>query len=94
MFLKSSIPSYKVMLGNVTNMKNWSWDVTSYSNAQDLSLLMSRSTQVLIIYPSALSYRQYHQEIEEFVSNLVKRFEEQQKNDVEKTSFSLLPQVF
>uniref|UniRef100_H0XE87 Zinc finger CCHC domain-containing protein 8 n=2 Tax=Otolemur garnettii TaxID=30611 RepID=H0XE87_OTOGA len=36
--------------------------------------------------------RQYHQEIEEFVSNLVKRFEEQQKNDVEKTSFSLLPQ--
>ncbi|XP_029333524.1 zinc finger CCHC domain-containing protein 8 isoform X1 [Mus caroli] len=36
--------------------------------------------------------KQYHQEIEEFVSNLVKRFEEQQKNDVEKTSFSLLPQ--
>uniref|UniRef100_A0A8C5KDM6 Zinc finger CCHC domain-containing protein 8 n=1 Tax=Jaculus jaculus TaxID=51337 RepID=A0A8C5KDM6_JACJA len=36
--------------------------------------------------------RQYHQEIEEFISNLVKRFEEQQKNDVEKTSFSLLPQ--
>ncbi|XP_045441516.1 zinc finger CCHC domain-containing protein 8 isoform X2 [Pipistrellus kuhlii] len=36
--------------------------------------------------------RQYHQEIEEFVSNLVKRFEEQQKNDVEKTSFNLLPQ--
>ncbi|KAK2102824.1 hypothetical protein P7K49_020491 [Saguinus oedipus] len=35
---------------------------------------------------------QYHQEIEEFVSNLVKRFEEQQKNDVEKTSFNLLPQ--
>lgn len=38
--------------------------------------------------------RQYHQEIEEFVSNLVKRFEEQQKNDVERTSFNLLPQVF
>ncbi|XP_064337330.1 zinc finger CCHC domain-containing protein 8 isoform X1 [Camelus dromedarius] len=36
--------------------------------------------------------KQYHQEIEEFVSNLVKRFEEQQKNDVEKTSFNLLPQ--
>ncbi|KAK1328610.1 hypothetical protein QTO34_012183 [Cnephaeus nilssonii] len=36
--------------------------------------------------------RQYHQEIEEFVSNLVKRFEEQQKSDVEKTSFNLLPQ--
>ncbi|KAF3820627.1 hypothetical protein GH733_005172 [Mirounga leonina] len=36
--------------------------------------------------------QQYHQEIEEFVSNLVKRFEEQQKNDVEKTSFNLLPQ--
>uniref|UniRef100_A0A2K6P6X3 Zinc finger CCHC-type containing 8 n=1 Tax=Rhinopithecus roxellana TaxID=61622 RepID=A0A2K6P6X3_RHIRO len=36
--------------------------------------------------------RQYHQEIEEFVSNLVKRFEEQQKNDVEKTAFNLLPQ--
>lgn len=41
-----------------------------------------------------LSRRQYHQEIEEFVSNLVKRFEDQQKNDVEKTSFNLLPQVF
>ncbi|XP_054551360.1 zinc finger CCHC domain-containing protein 8 isoform X2 [Talpa occidentalis] len=36
--------------------------------------------------------RQYHQEIEEFVSNLVRRFEDQQKNDVEKTSFNLLPQ--
>ncbi|XP_045152656.1 zinc finger CCHC domain-containing protein 8 [Echinops telfairi] len=36
--------------------------------------------------------KQYHQEIEEFVSNLVKRFEEQQKKDVEKTSFNLLPQ--
>ncbi|XP_059105585.1 zinc finger CCHC domain-containing protein 8 isoform X2 [Peromyscus eremicus] len=36
--------------------------------------------------------RQYHQEIEGFISNLVKQFEEQQKNDVEKTSFSLLPQ--
>ncbi|XP_016074521.1 PREDICTED: zinc finger CCHC domain-containing protein 8 isoform X2 [Miniopterus natalensis] len=36
--------------------------------------------------------KQYHQEIEEFVSNLVKRFEEQQKNDVEKTPFNLVPQ--
>nr|XP_019589497.1 PREDICTED: zinc finger CCHC domain-containing protein 8 isoform X2 [Rhinolophus sinicus] len=36
--------------------------------------------------------RYFHQEIEEFVSNLVRRFEEQQKNDVEKTSFNLLPQ--
>jgi hypothetical protein len=40
-----------------------------------------------------LLYRQYHQEIEEFVSNLAKRFEEQQKNDSEKTSFNLSPQV-
>lgn len=36
--------------------------------------------------------KQYHQEIEKFVSHLVKRFEEQQKNDMEKTSFNLLPQ--
>lgn len=65
-----------------------------YSKAQGLSLLMSHAVKVLTICPSVLSYRQYHQEIEEFVSTLVKRFEEQQKNDVEKTSFSLLPQVF
>lgn len=53
---------------------------------------MFYSVWVLTILSSLC--RQYHQEIEEFVSNLVKRFEEQQKNDVEKTSFNLLPQVF
>nr|BAB30977.2 unnamed protein product [Mus musculus] len=45
-----------------------------------------------ILFMNNAISKQYHQEIEEFVSNLVKRFEEQQKNDVEKTSFSLLPQ--
>lgn len=45
-----------------------------------------------ILFMNNAISKQYHQEIEEFVSNLVKRFEEQQKNDVEKTCFSLLPQ--
>lgn len=45
-----------------------------------------------ILFMNNAISKQYHQEIEEFVSTLVKRFEEQQKNDVEKTSFSLLPQ--
>ncbi|KAM4856674.1 zinc finger CCHC domain-containing protein 8 isoform X1 [Urocitellus parryii] len=45
-----------------------------------------------ILFMNNAISKQYHQEIEEFVSNLVKRFEEQQKNDVEKTSFNLLPQ--
>ncbi|XP_066116768.1 zinc finger CCHC domain-containing protein 8 [Saccopteryx bilineata] len=45
-----------------------------------------------ILFMNNVISKQYHQEIEEFVSNLVKRFEEQQKNDVEKTSFHLLPQ--
>ncbi|XP_021518013.1 zinc finger CCHC domain-containing protein 8 isoform X1 [Meriones unguiculatus] len=45
-----------------------------------------------ILFMNNAISKQYHQEIEEFVSNLIKRFEEQQKNDVEKTSFSLLPQ--
>ncbi|XP_035562342.1 zinc finger CCHC domain-containing protein 8 isoform X1 [Canis lupus baileyi] len=45
-----------------------------------------------ILFMNNVISKQYHQEIEEFVSNLVKRFEEQQKNDVEKTSFNLLPQ--
>ncbi|EFB19373.1 hypothetical protein PANDA_000916, partial [Ailuropoda melanoleuca] len=45
-----------------------------------------------ILFMNNVISKQYHQEIEEFVSNLVNRFEEQQKNDVEKTSFNLLPQ--
>ncbi|XP_039735265.1 zinc finger CCHC domain-containing protein 8 isoform X1 [Pteropus medius] len=45
-----------------------------------------------ILFMNNVISKHYHQEIEEFVSNLVKRFEEQQKNDVEKTSFNLLPQ--
>lgn len=45
-----------------------------------------------ILFMNNVISKQYHQEIEEFVSNLVKRFEDQQKNDVEKTSFNLLPQ--
>ncbi|XP_025789042.1 zinc finger CCHC domain-containing protein 8 isoform X2 [Puma concolor] len=45
-----------------------------------------------ILFMNNVISKQYHQEIEEFVSSLVKRFEEQQKNDVEKTSFNLLPQ--
>lgn len=45
-----------------------------------------------ILFMNNVISKRYHQEIEEFVSNLVKRFEEQQKNDVEKTSFNLLPQ--
>ncbi|XP_033076172.1 zinc finger CCHC domain-containing protein 8 isoform X3 [Trachypithecus francoisi] len=45
-----------------------------------------------ILFMNNAISKQYHQEIEEFVSNLVKRFEEQQKNDVEKTAFNLLPQ--
>ncbi|XP_006894703.1 PREDICTED: zinc finger CCHC domain-containing protein 8 [Elephantulus edwardii] len=45
-----------------------------------------------ILFMNNVISKQYHHEIEEFVSNLVRRFEEQQKHDVEKTSFSLLPQ--
>ncbi|KAM5237723.1 zinc finger CCHC domain-containing protein 8 [Ctenodactylus gundi] len=45
-----------------------------------------------ILFMNNVISKQYHQEIEEFVSNLVKRFEEHQRNDVEKTSFNLLPQ--
>ncbi|XP_040843004.1 zinc finger CCHC domain-containing protein 8 isoform X3 [Ochotona curzoniae] len=45
-----------------------------------------------ILFMNNAISKQYHQEIEEFISDLVKRFEEQQKNDVEKTSFNLLPQ--
>ncbi|KAG8514990.1 Zinc finger CCHC domain-containing protein 8, partial [Galemys pyrenaicus] len=45
-----------------------------------------------ILFMNNVISKQYHQEIEEFVSNLVRRFEDQQKNDVEKTSFNLLPQ--
>uniref|UniRef100_H0VQW8 Zinc finger CCHC domain-containing protein 8 n=1 Tax=Cavia porcellus TaxID=10141 RepID=H0VQW8_CAVPO len=45
-----------------------------------------------ILFMNNVISKQYHQEIEEFVSSLVKRFEEQQKNDVERTSFNLLPQ--
>nr|XP_004611089.1 unnamed protein product [Sorex araneus] len=45
-----------------------------------------------ILFMNNVISKQYHQEIEEFVSHLAKRFEEQQKNDLEKTSFSLLPQ--
>ncbi|XP_008048597.2 zinc finger CCHC domain-containing protein 8 [Carlito syrichta] len=45
-----------------------------------------------ILFMNNAISNQYHQEIEEFVSNLVKRFEEQQKDDIEKTSFNLLPQ--
>ncbi|KAM6155778.1 zinc finger CCHC domain-containing protein 8 [Rhynchocyon petersi] len=45
-----------------------------------------------ILFMNNVISKHYHQEIEEFVSNLVRRFEEQQKHDMEKTSFSLLPQ--
>uniref|UniRef100_A0A8C0WVD5 Zinc finger CCHC domain-containing protein 8 n=1 Tax=Castor canadensis TaxID=51338 RepID=A0A8C0WVD5_CASCN len=45
-----------------------------------------------ILFMNNTISKQYHQEIEEFVSNLAKRFEEQQKNDSEKTSFNLSPQ--
>lgn len=45
-----------------------------------------------ILFMNNVISKYFHQEIEEFVSNLVRRFEEQQKNDVEKTSFNLLPQ--
>ncbi|XP_049623845.1 zinc finger CCHC domain-containing protein 8 [Suncus etruscus] len=45
-----------------------------------------------ILFMNNVISKQYHQEIEKFVSHLVKRFEEQQQNDMEKTSFNLLPQ--
>lgn len=45
-----------------------------------------------ILFMNNVISKRFHQEIEEFVSDLVNRFEEQQKNDVEKTSFNLWPQ--
>lgn len=42
---------------------------------------------------SLLCCRQYHQEIEDFVFNLVHKYEEQQRDEQEKTHFSLKPQV-
>ncbi|XP_074061616.1 zinc finger CCHC domain-containing protein 8-like [Macrotis lagotis] len=46
--------------------------------------------QILLI--NNVISKQYHQEIEEFVSNLVKRYEKQKKADIEKTAFNVLPQ--
>lgn len=40
-----------------------------------------------------LCCRQYHQEIEDFVFNLVHKYEEQQRDEQEKMHFSLKPQV-
>lgn len=40
-----------------------------------------------------LCCRQYHQEIEDFVFNLVHKYEEQQRDEQEKTHFNLKPQV-
>ncbi|XP_055987386.1 zinc finger CCHC domain-containing protein 8 [Sorex fumeus] len=45
-----------------------------------------------ILFMNNVISKQYHQEIEDFVSHLAKRFEEHQKIDLEKTSFNLLPQ--
>ncbi|XP_056677811.1 zinc finger CCHC domain-containing protein 8 [Monodelphis domestica] len=45
-----------------------------------------------ILFMNNVISKQYHQEIEEFVSNLVKRYEEQKKIDIEKTAFNVLPQ--
>lgn len=40
-----------------------------------------------------LHYRQYHQEIEDFIFGLVQRYEEQKKNEEEKTQLNVEPQV-
>ncbi|XP_043832726.1 zinc finger CCHC domain-containing protein 8 [Dromiciops gliroides] len=45
-----------------------------------------------ILFMNNVISKQYHQEIEEFVSNLVKRYEEQKKVDIERTAFNVLPQ--
>ncbi|XP_068937827.1 zinc finger CCHC domain-containing protein 8 [Petaurus breviceps papuanus] len=45
-----------------------------------------------ILFMNNVISKQYHQEIEEFVSNLVKRYEEQKKVDIERTTFNVLPQ--
>lgn len=50
------------------------------------ALLMSLSS-------SCLHYRQYHQEIEDFVFNLVQKYEEQKRGEQEKTHFNVKPQV-
>ncbi|NXA49733.1 ZCHC8 protein, partial [Nothocercus julius] len=44
------------------------------------------------LYISSLCYRQYHQEIEDFVFNLVQKYEEQQRSVPEKSHFNLKPQ--
>ncbi|NXC42421.1 ZCHC8 protein, partial [Penelope pileata] len=45
-----------------------------------------------ILFMNNVISKQYHQEIEDFVFNLVQKYEEQQKDEQEKTHFSLKPQ--
>ncbi|NXU54583.1 ZCHC8 protein, partial [Turnix velox] len=44
------------------------------------------------LFTSPFCYRQYHQEIEDFVFSLVQKYEEQKKNEHEKTHFNVKPQ--
>ncbi|XP_001506640.2 zinc finger CCHC domain-containing protein 8 isoform X2 [Ornithorhynchus anatinus] len=45
-----------------------------------------------ILFMNSVISKQYHQEIEDFVSNLVKKYEEHQKSDTEKATFNIKPQ--
>ncbi|XP_038619551.1 zinc finger CCHC domain-containing protein 8 isoform X2 [Tachyglossus aculeatus] len=45
-----------------------------------------------ILFMNSVISKQYHQEIEDFVSNLVKKYEEHQKSDTEKAIFNIKPQ--
>uniref|UniRef100_A0A669PF40 Zinc finger CCHC domain-containing protein 8 n=1 Tax=Phasianus colchicus TaxID=9054 RepID=A0A669PF40_PHACC len=45
-----------------------------------------------ILFMNNVISKQYHQEIEDFVFNLVHKYEEQQRDEQEKTHFSLKPQ--
>ncbi|NXX17950.1 ZCHC8 protein, partial [Podargus strigoides] len=47
---------------------------------------------LMSLHASSLCYRQYHQEIEDFVFNLVQKYEEQKRGEQEKTHFNVKPQ--
>ncbi|KAJ6656606.1 hypothetical protein lerEdw1_003493 [Lerista edwardsae] len=46
-----------------------------------------------ILFMNSTISKQYHQEIEDFISSLAERYEEQQRADHDKTYFNIKPQV-
>ncbi|NWX11731.1 ZCHC8 protein, partial [Aegotheles bennettii] len=47
---------------------------------------------LMSLYTSSLCYRQYRQEIEDYVFNLVQKYEEQKRSEQEKSHFNVKPQ--